>query len=103
MVALIGPSGSGRSTLLRNLSALIKPDKTNNRIQVFDKVIQENGKIAPDIRQIRAKMGALNLRLPNSIHRHIKEIAQKEGISINSFINSAVSEKISALLPKNTF
>ena len=42
-------------------------------------------------------MSALNLRLPNSIHRHIKEIAQKDGVSINSFINSAVSEKISAI------
>ena len=43
-------------------------------------------------------MSALSLRLPDSIHRHIKEIAQKEGVSINQFISSAVSEKISALL-----
>ena len=42
-------------------------------------------------------MSALNLRLPNSIHRHIKEVAQKDGVSINSFINSAVAEKISAI------
>jgi len=42
-------------------------------------------------------MSALNLRLPNSIHRHIKEMAQKDGVLINSFINSAVAEKISAI------
>ena len=42
-------------------------------------------------------MSALNLRIPNSIHRHIKEMAQKDGVSINSFINSAVAEKISAI------
>jgi hypothetical protein len=42
-------------------------------------------------------MSALNLRLPDSIHRRIKEIAKREGISINLFITSAVSEKISAL------
>ena len=42
-------------------------------------------------------MSALNLRLPNSIHRHIKEMAKKDGVSINSFINSAVAEKISAI------
>jgi len=42
-------------------------------------------------------MGALNLRLPDSIHRHIKEIAKREGVSINLFINSAVAEKVSAL------
>jgi uncharacterized protein (DUF1778 family) len=43
-------------------------------------------------------MGALSLRLPESIHRHIREIARQEGVSINQFISSAVSEKISAIL-----
>jgi hypothetical protein len=43
-------------------------------------------------------MGALSLRLPESIHRHIREIARQEGVSINQFISSAVAEKISALL-----
>jgi hypothetical protein len=43
-------------------------------------------------------MSALTLRLPESIHRHIKEIAKKEGVSINQFISTAVSEKISALM-----
>ena len=43
-------------------------------------------------------MGALSLRLPESIHRHIREIAKREGVSINQFISSAVSEKVSAIL-----
>ena len=43
-------------------------------------------------------MSALSLRLPESIHRHIREIAKKEGVSINQFISSAVSEKIAALI-----
>ena len=42
-------------------------------------------------------MSALNLRLPDSLHRHIREIARRDGVSINLFITSAVSEKISAL------
>ena len=42
-------------------------------------------------------MSALNLRLPDSIHRHIKEIAKQDGVSINLFITSAVAEKVSAL------
>ena len=46
-------------------------------------------------------MGALSLRLPNSIHRHIKEIATQEGVSINQFISSAVAEKISAISTEN--
>lgn len=43
-------------------------------------------------------MSTLSLRLPDSIHRHIKEIARKEGVSINQFISSAVSEKVSAVI-----
>ncbi len=46
-------------------------------------------------------MSALSLRLPDSIHRHIKEVAKKEGVSINQFISSAVSEKISALMTED--
>ena len=43
-------------------------------------------------------MSALNLRLPDSIHRHIREVAKKEGVSINQFISTAVTEKISAIM-----
>jgi len=46
-------------------------------------------------------MSALNLRLPNSIHRHIKKIASQEGVSINQFITTAVAEKISAITTEN--
>jgi len=43
-------------------------------------------------------MSALSLRLPDSVHRYIKEIARREGVSINQFISSAVSEKVSAIM-----
>ena len=46
-------------------------------------------------------MSTLSLRLPDSIHRHIKEVARKEGVSINQFISSAVAEKISALMTED--
>ncbi|MCD6534297.1 MAG: toxin-antitoxin system HicB family antitoxin [Deltaproteobacteria bacterium] len=46
-------------------------------------------------------MSTLSLRLPNSIHHHIKEIALQEGVSINQFISSAVSEKVSAISTEN--
>lgn len=39
--------------------------------------------------------------MPESIHRHIREIAKKEGVSINQFISSAVSEKVSALMTED--
>ncbi len=42
-------------------------------------------------------MSTLSLRLPDSIHRELKELAKKEGVSINHFISLAVAEKVSAL------
>jgi predicted DNA-binding ribbon-helix-helix protein len=42
-------------------------------------------------------MSALSVRLPNSLHKNLKWIAEKEGISINQLISSAVAEKVSAL------
>jgi len=38
-------------------------------------------------------MSTLSVRLPDSIHKKIKELAKKEGVSMNQLINSAVSEK----------
>ncbi len=46
-------------------------------------------------------MSTLNLRLPDSIHRHIKEVAKKEDVSINQFISTAVTEKISAIMTED--
>lgn len=46
-------------------------------------------------------MGALSLRLPESIHRHIRDIAKAEGVSINQLISSAITEKISALMTED--
>ena len=43
-------------------------------------------------------MGTLSLRLPESLHKKVKELSRQENISINQFITSALAEKISALL-----
>ena len=42
-------------------------------------------------------MSALTLRLPNSLHDHVKEIAEADGVSVNQFISIAVAEKLSAM------
>lgn len=43
-------------------------------------------------------MATLSLRLPTSLHREIRELAKREGISINQFITTAAAEKLSALV-----
>lgn len=43
-------------------------------------------------------MSAISLRLPNSLHKKVKELAKRDNVSINQFINSALAEKVSAFL-----
>jgi len=38
------------------------------------------------------------LRLSESLHRQVRELAKREGISINQLISTAVAEKLSALM-----
>ena len=43
-------------------------------------------------------MSSLSLRLPDSLHQKIRELAEQDDISINQFIATAVAEKAAALL-----
>lgn len=43
-------------------------------------------------------MSTLSLRLPESLHQKVRELADREGISINQLVTTALAEKISALL-----
>ena len=43
-------------------------------------------------------MGTLSVRLPESLHGQLKSLSQREGVSINQLIATAVAEKMSALL-----
>jgi hypothetical protein len=43
-------------------------------------------------------MSTLSLRLPESLHRKIRELAERDDISINQFIAMAAAEKTAALL-----
>ena len=43
-------------------------------------------------------MDALTIRLPNSAHQKIKELAARDGISVNQCINSATAEKMASVM-----
>ena len=43
-------------------------------------------------------MSAISLRLPESLHDKVREIAKRENVSINQIITIALAEKISAML-----
>lgn len=42
-------------------------------------------------------MSTLSLRLPDSLHERARQLAEREGTSINQLIATALAEKISAL------
>lgn len=46
-------------------------------------------------------MSTISLRLSESLHKRLRELARQEGISINQLITSAVAEKLSALLTED--
>ncbi|MGB0334012.1 MAG: toxin-antitoxin system HicB family antitoxin [Opitutales bacterium] len=43
-------------------------------------------------------MSSITVRLPDSVHRKVKEVAKVDGVSINQFISSAVGEKLASVL-----
>ena len=43
-------------------------------------------------------MSTISLRLPDSLHDKVRELAEKENISINQLVTLALAEKISALM-----
>lgn len=43
-------------------------------------------------------MSTMSVRLPESLHKKAREVAEREGVSINQLVTSALAEKLSALL-----
>ena len=46
-------------------------------------------------------MSALSVRLPNSLHRNLRELAKRDSVSMNQLISSAVGEKLAALMTED--
>ncbi len=57
MVALLGASGSGKSTLLRHMAGFVAGDAGSGEILVNGRTVQRNGRLARDIRKVRAEIG----------------------------------------------
>lgn len=43
-------------------------------------------------------MSTISLRLPDSLHKRVRELAKSEDVSINQLITTALAEKMSALM-----
>ncbi len=42
-------------------------------------------------------MGTLSIRIPDYLHKGVRELANHEGVSINHLVTLAIAEKLSAL------
>ncbi len=43
-------------------------------------------------------MSTISLRLPDSLHESVRDLAKEDNISINQFVTTALAEKMSALI-----
>jgi predicted transcriptional regulator len=46
-------------------------------------------------------MSTISLRLSQSLHRRVRDLAKQDEISINQFIATALAEKMSALMTRD--
>lgn len=46
-------------------------------------------------------MSVLSVRLPESLHKMAKDVAEEDNVSLNQFIATAVAEKVAALTTEN--
>ena len=46
-------------------------------------------------------MSAISLRLPESLYEAVRELAERDHVSINQFITLALAEKISAMMTED--
>jgi post-segregation antitoxin (ccd killing protein) len=44
------------------------------------------------------RMSTIKLKLPDSLHATLRELAKKERVSVSQFVTVALAEKISALM-----
>ncbi|HET8656739.1 MAG TPA: hypothetical protein VFL93_14550 [Longimicrobiaceae bacterium] len=42
-------------------------------------------------------MSTIQIKLPDSLYRHVQRLAEQEGLSVDQFLASAAAEKLSAL------
>lgn len=46
-------------------------------------------------------MSAINVRLPQSLHQALRDLAERDGVSLNQFITNALSEKVAAMMTES--
>jgi len=59
----------------------------------------EDGQPIPEPRPIEGYSGKFVVRVPKSLHRELAEAAERDGVSLNTFVNVALGRAIGSLQP----
>jgi antitoxin HicB len=59
----------------------------------------EDGQPIPEPRPIEGYSGKFVVRVPKSTHRELAEAAERDGVSLNTFVNVALGRAIGSLQP----
>lgn len=59
-------------------------------------VVLEDGETIPEPFADQSYSGKFVVRLPRSLHRQLAEAAQRDGVSLNAYVNVALAQAVSA-------
>lgn len=62
----------------------------------------EDGQTIPEPRPVESYSGKFVVRVPKSLHRELVEAAEREGVSLNAFVNVALARVIGVSSPSTT-
>ena len=67
-------------------------------IRAWIETALEDGAPIPEPRKEEAYSGKFVVRIPKSLHRDLAEAAERDGVSLNTFVNTALSRAVGAHL-----
>lgn len=69
-----------------------------DRRELFEILLEEGTPIPePEFRDDQLPSGQIMLRVPRSLHRRVKEVARREGVSLNQLIATILASEVGAL------
>ena len=65
-------------------------------LELMVETYQESDQSLPEARKIEHYSGQFRVRIPKSLHREAVELAEQEGVSLNTLVATSIAEKVGA-------
>jgi antitoxin HicB len=93
------PGCMTQADTFEELEAMIK-----DAMRAWIEAALEDGQAIPEPRPVESYSGKFVVRVPKSLHRELVETAERDGVSLNTFVNvalaRAVGSPLSATMPE---